>query len=158
MRIRHDVVFISSVLMTISLLALAPHNLSYASTWRRRFFQETDRLWIRNYWMPIGFASLALIIIGLIVIWTGYQKKVRWTWFVLLVIVWVFAFPVYMLPEVLDMREGESINWSEWFRNVMNGVPIARAHAKAILNFLLMVVALFLPIKAFFGKQPVPPR
>ncbi len=152
MRIRRDPVFISSVLMTISLVALVPENLSNASTWRQRFFQETEQLWIRNYLAPVGFASLAVIVVGLVVVWTGYQKGLRWTWFVLLVIVWLFAFPVSMLPDILDIRNAESIDWSAWFWNAVREPGVARAHAEAVLDFLLMVVALLLPIKAFFRK------
>ena len=54
------------------------------------FYREID------YFAPVGFASLAVIAIGLIVTWFGYIKGVRWTWFVMFVIVWVWAFPVMM--------------------------------------------------------------
>jgi len=156
MRIRHDAVFVSSVLFTAALLWLAPHNFHYASTWQQPFFRE-DRLWVQNYWMPIGFASLALILIGLIVIWTGYVRRVRWTWFVMFVIVWVFAFPVYMLP-ILQARLAQgSIDWSVFWAAI-KGPGAARASAKGPLNFMLMVVALFLPVKSFFRRDASGPR
>ena len=41
-----------------------------------------------------GIASLTIICIGLIVTWMGYIKRLRWTWFVLLVIVWGWAYPI----------------------------------------------------------------
>jgi len=149
MRIRRDAVFISSVLLTISLVALVPHNLQYASTWQQRFFRETDRLWVQNYYMLFGFASLAVDLVGLIVIWMGYINGVRWTWFVMFVIVWVFAFPVYMLPVLLDWHAAESVNWSGWFWGAIQSPGIERSYVKGPLDFLLMVVALFLPIKSF---------
>lgn len=96
-RIRHDAAFISSVLFTIALVALAPHNLNYASTWRRATIQETDRLFIGNYFAPIGFAGLAFVFVGLIVVWAGYVQRVRWTWFVMFVLVCVYVFPLYVL-------------------------------------------------------------
>ena len=51
MRIRIDAVFVSSVLFTLALLWLAPHNLQYASTWPDLFVQ-VDRMSVQNYWMP----------------------------------------------------------------------------------------------------------
>lgn len=152
MRIRRDAVFISSVLFTISLLVLVPHNLQYASTWEERSVQYAERVWVLNYWMRIGFASLAFVLVGLIVIWMGYIRRIRWTWFVMFVIVWVFAFPVYMLPVVLDLHAAESIDWSGWFWDVIKDQGVARAYAKGPLDFLLMVAALFLPIKSFFRR------
>lgn len=152
MRIRRDAVFISSVLFTISLVALVPHNLQFASTWQQRFVQQTDRLWVQNYFMSIGFASLAIVLVGLIVIWTGYIKRVRWTWSVMFVIVWVFAFPLYMLPVLLDLHAAESIHWSAWLWDAIKSPGIARDYMKGPIDFLLMMVALFLPVRSFFGK------
>jgi len=151
MMIRRDAVFISSVLFTITLLALVPHSLQLASTWQQRSLQETDRLWVQNYLMPIGFASLGFVLVGLIVTWTGYIKRVRWTWFVMLVIVWIFAFPVYMLPSLLDWHAAGSVNWSPWFWNAIANPGIDRDYAKGPMVFLLMVIALILPIRSFFG-------
>jgi hypothetical protein len=152
MRARWDTVLASSILLTLSLLALVPHNLQYASTWHQRSFQETDRLYVQNYLMPLGFASLASVLVGLIVTWTAYRSRLRWAWFVMFVIVWVFAFPVYVLPVLLDFRTAESVSWSAWFWNAVEGPGIARDYAKGPLDFLLMVIALLLPIKSFFRK------
>src|SRR5437899_11685468 len=151
MRIRRDAVFISSVLLTISLVALAPHNLQYASTWQQRFFRETDRLWVQNYYMLIGFASLAVDLVGLIVIWTGYIKGVRWTWFVMFVIVWVFAFPVYMLPFFYPWNSTVSIaqTFANTFAGAIHESGMARTFVEVALEFLLMVLALVLPVKTF---------
>jgi hypothetical protein len=35
----------------------------------------------------VGKLSLALVFIGLIVTWTGYLNKIRWAWFVMLILV-----------------------------------------------------------------------
>ena len=153
MRIRLDRVFMSSVLLTLSLLALVPHNLRFASTWRVLSLEVTSRLWTGNYLMPIGFASLAIVLVGLIVIWAGYIKTELWSWFVMFVIVWVFAFPVHVLPLLLHwLRSPESINWSEWFSDAVSGPGIARDSAICPADFLLMVVALFLPVRSFFRR------
>lgn len=153
MKIRRDVVFISSVLFTICLVALVPHNLAYASTWKEQFLRETDRLWVQNSLMQIGFASLAVVLVGLMIIWTVYQNSVRWAWFAMFVIVWVFAFPVYVLPVLLDLHAAEQVNWSAWFWNAIKGQGIARDYAKGPIDFILMVIALLLPIRSIFSRH-----
>ncbi|MGH9603899.1 MAG: hypothetical protein ACRD24_16085, partial [Terriglobales bacterium] len=100
MRIRRDVTFVSSVLFTIALLWPMPAMLENAWTWRRITFPVTEQVSIQNYYAPVGFASLAIIFIGLMVTWTGYIRRVRWTWFVMFTIVWVWAFPVLLLPSL----------------------------------------------------------
>jgi hypothetical protein len=45
-----------------------------------------------------GVASLVIILIGLIVTWLGYIQRIRWTWFVMFVIAWFWAFPLLVLP------------------------------------------------------------
>jgi small-conductance mechanosensitive channel len=140
------------VLFTISLVALVPHNLQLASTWQQRFVQQAERLWVQNFLMSIGFASLAFVLVGLIVIWMGYIHRVRWACFVMFVIVWVYAFPLYMLPVLLNLHAAESINWSAAFWDAIKSPGIARDYVKGPLDFLVMVVALFLPIKSFFRR------
>jgi hypothetical protein len=152
MTIRLNSALISSVLFTIALGALVPHNIEYASTWRRRFFQE-GRNFVQNQVMPLGFASLAVVAVGLIVIWAAYIKRVRWTWFVMFVIVWVFYFPAYVLPEILAIQAAESVNWLGWLHNAMSQPGIDRAMLKVWLDFLLMLVALFLPARSFLGRK-----
>jgi hypothetical protein len=153
MKIRRDAVFVSSLLFTVPLLALIPHNLRYASTWSDRFF-PANQATMENQFAPIGFASLAVVFIGLIVIWTGYVNKVRWTWFVMFVIVWIFAFPVYVLPVVMDIHAG-AIDWT-LFWNAMRESGPARAVAKGPLDFLGMLVALLLPARTFFQSRIAP--
>jgi hypothetical protein len=46
----------------------------------------------------IGSASLAIILIGLVVTWSGFVNRVRWTWFVMFIMVWVWLFPWLILP------------------------------------------------------------
>jgi hypothetical protein len=86
MRIRADSVFISSVLFTIALLNLIP-----AGRWY--FFSGTDKVALAR--LDAGFraeaqtlhyfgvACLTIILIGLIVICTGYVKCARSAWLVM---------------------------------------------------------------------------
>ena len=106
---------------------------------------------MENQFAPIGFASLAIVFVGLIVVWSGYAKRVRWTWFVMFIVVWCFAFPLYALPLLLDIHAG-AINWSV-LREATKGDEAARAVLKGPLVFALMLVALFLPTKAFFQPE-----
>jgi integrase len=43
-----------------------------------------------------------------IVAWTGYLNRIRWAWLVMFIIVWVWAFPVMILP-ILQQRKGISL-------------------------------------------------
>jgi hypothetical protein len=42
----------------------------------------------------LGVACRAIILIGLIVIWTGYVMRARSAWLVMFVVTWVWAFPL----------------------------------------------------------------
>jgi len=121
---------------------------------------------------PTGFASLALIVIGLIVTWAGYIKGVRWTWFVMFVIVWLWAFPVLILPFLHPWDSTASIAqttaythadaMSDVAQTLANTHPdaisesgLARTFVEVVLVFLLMVVALVLPARTFIlGRGP----
>ena len=152
MRLRIDAVFVSSVLFTLALLWLVPHNLQYASSWPEPFIRVDDRLSVQNYWMPIGFAALTLILVGLIVIWTGYIRKDRWAWLIMLIIVWVFAFPIYLLPILQARLAAGSSGWPI-FWDAIKEPGVARASIKGPVDFVLLLVALLMPVRSFFGKQ-----
>ena len=103
-----------------------------------------------------GVASLAVILIGLIVVWTGYIKRVRWTWAVMFVVVWVWAFPLLVMPLLGHRR---SLSLPEWIYTAIYYPGSARAYAESVLLFLLMVIALLLPMRSFFlvreGTRPI---
>jgi ABC-type Fe3+-siderophore transport system permease subunit len=124
--------------------------------------------------MPFGFFSLGFVMIGLIVLWTGYRKRERWAWFVMLIILLYFVFPSSVLPVLLQIR-AENYQWSYlldlsgafrekgWW-HCLTIVPslseavglecVAVAILIGLLRFLVMLVALLLPVKAFFRRQP----
>jgi hypothetical protein len=114
--------------------------------------QETGQPWVGNFLAPVGFGSLAIILIGLIVAWTGYLNRVRFAWFVMFIIVWVWAFPIMILP-ILQVRKGISL--TEWFQTAIREPSPYRDLAVTVLMFSLLVVALVLPIKSVFvGRKP----
>jgi hypothetical protein len=149
-KVRRDLVFVSSVLFTIVFVWATPIFWADARTWRDTMSQETNLPAAGNFLAPVGFASLAIILIGLIVAWTGYLNKIRWAWLVMFVIVWMWAFPTMILP-ILQMRKGISL--TEWFQTAIREPSPYRDLAVMVLMFLLMVIALVLPIKGFFWRK-----
>lgn len=150
MRLRADSVLIASVLFTIALLCLIPPCLANALAGRNRMALATLDAGFRAVAQltgTLGVACLAMILIGLIVIWTGYIKRVRWAWLVMFVLAWAWAFPLFVLPWF-------TARWVLIFPEVLYsaiyeaGSP--RVAVESVLIFLLMVIALLLPIKSFF--------
>jgi energy-coupling factor transporter transmembrane protein EcfT len=101
---------------------------------------------VPNYYAFIGFASLAIIVIGLIVTWAGYIKGVRWAWFVLFLITWGWAFPVLVLAE-FHWRNMMPI--AEWPPLALSGRGPQLGLTGSVLAFLLMLLALAVPVKTF---------
>ena len=156
MKIRRGALAVSSILFTIALLMLAPLMWGHAvSLFESGPYASNLELYRRiDYFAPLGFASLALIVIGLIVAWFGYLKGVRWTWFVMFVIVWVWAFPDLMLPY---LHRWSQVDLIYTLKVAIRGNAIARSFVEVALEILLMVLALVLPLKTFFpGRRGVP--
>src|SRR5208337_4272532 len=106
LKMRRVILAVSGMLFTVALLIPA------ASMWRAAAALFTSSPWAcgplyrhHDCFAPEGFGSLAVLGIGLIVTWAGYTKGVRWTWFVMFVIVWVWAFSLFMLSFVLRWRD-----------------------------------------------------
>jgi hypothetical protein len=132
-------------------MTFIPGSLRFASTWRELYF-EVPGFKEQNLLMPLAFCSLGLEMIGLIVLWTGYRKKERWAWFVMLIILLFFVFPLNVLKLLLDMWT-PSFAWSAWFQGIREGYLPSVWMAVGVLNFFVMLAALLLPIKAFFLRS-----
>ena len=153
MRIRRDVVFISSVLFTVAFLLLIPQSLSAALTGLRpNPGLDAGLSADAGLLGDLGTVCLAVIFVGLIVTWAGYVKRVRWTWFVMFTIVWIWAFPILVLPL---LQHKIALTWTEWIYSSLGQSGSPRIWAESVLIFALMVIALILPAKAFFqgGKS-----
>ena len=150
---RFDRVTVSGVLFTLCVVILMSQSLKWAATWPTRVVWVTDTAARLNYEASIAFAELALEITALTVIWTSYQKRMRWSWFVMVIFLCVYYVPVRALDFLIGIR---SRGWSWWpaaFRDAMGGRQLA-VHAFSELAILaLMVIALLLPVRAFFGKK-----
>jgi hypothetical protein len=155
MKIRHDAAFLSSLLFTIVFVWIArwewPNVPAVTVRPNNADLREVFRL---NSEMAI--LSLAILLVGLIVVWTGYLKKLRWAWFLMFVIVFGCA-PILIFRDGAMNPRAFAQAVPVWLRLFAEGTRgesyIARAMLEAILSFLLLVVALFLPVKAFFFSQ-----
>jgi len=86
----------------------------------------------------LSIASLAVILIGLIVLWTGYIKRSRPAWFVMCVVVWFWAYPVFISAEA-NLRQQASREASlsavirpqgvlDYNRHCINDLPTTSPH------------------------------
>ena len=113
--------------------------------WRRAALQSTSEF---------GKLMLALIIIGLIVTWTGYLKKVRWSWFVMFVVVSGLTIPLSIFPWFMHPKA--FLDLPGMLVDAWKGEHLARIAVEVISIFLLMVIALLLPVKSFFSRRTNP--
>ena len=148
MKGRVNSVLISSVLFTIALLCFWPRALGDVLAGHDKSVLANLDAGVQ---MAIkasadrGVADLAIILIGLLITWTGYFRRVGWAWFAMLIVVCAWAFPLFMLP-YLPIR----IDISEWVYGAIHQSGLLRSAARDVLLFILMVIALVLPIRSFF--------
>jgi hypothetical protein len=151
MKIRHDLVFISSLLFTICFVWMIPWEWANALPGTGHYNLEAPWREVIRLYGEVARLSLTMILIGLIVVWTGYLKKLRWTWFIMFVIVFGWAFPIYIWHDIL--RPAFIMPASDWhaiLASAARGDRVGRAFFEEMFLFSLMIVALFLPVKPFF--------
>jgi len=157
MRVRADSVFVSSVLHTIALLFLVRTALwNYYAGRDKALLAQMDAGFRSDAQTShyLGIACLAIILIGLIVIWTAYIKRSRSAWLVMFVIVWVWAFPIFMLPFGVPLLRGKwGLPFSELLYNAISGPGLPRSVVEMTLIFSVMVIALLLPLKRFLVSR-----
>lgn len=137
-RIRSDRVLLSSLLFTVTLLFRAPDFIRDAAYPKDIFLQD------------VGFASLANILVGLVVVWTGFTRGYRWAWLVMFTIVCIWAFPVFLLP----LFHGTIvITLREWLMDAWHRPGSGRIYVENVVLVSIMAVALLLPLKSFFSKS-----
>jgi hypothetical protein len=95
-----------------------------------------------------GLASLTVIIVALIVIWTWLAAGNRVAWVIIAVIVWVWAFPIMMMPLVTHKVALSLSDLSDWVASAWHGEHLARTSLVNTVLFLLMLVGLILPVRA----------
>jgi len=163
MRIRFNYTLISAIVLSFFLTMYIPGGLKYASTWRELYFQ-TPGYKEQNLLMPLGIHWLGFALTGLVVLWTGYIKKERWAWFVMLIILLFFIFPHLWLSVLIEktLVPGPSrlfsvLAESRYFRNDIRSIfalsPLELGFVLNLLSFPVMLIALLIPIKSFFWKS-----
>ena len=152
MKIPRSTTLISSLLLSVCLLILLPGAVKFAATWRDLYFYVGDHR-ENNLLVQLGLFSLGFQMIGLIVIWTGYIREERWAWFIMLIILLFFVFPPNALTLLVMKMQTPSFEWSDWFRSLHEGLPQVVWMTEGVIDFLVMLVALLLPLKAFFWKS-----
>lgn len=158
MRVRLDSAFVGSVLLTVALVSLIPSSWNLSLAGRGESIRHDPDVWFREYahlYAELGHICLAMILIGLIVIWGAYVKRSKWAWPVMLVITWGWAFPIFLLP----LRPG---HWALPFREVLYDALYhsggSRIAVEALLTFSLMVMGLLLPLPSFIRTGDRQPR
>lgn len=154
MTVRADSIFVSGILHTIALFFFVrPALWYYGAASDRAAVARLDTGFQGEAYADhrFGVACLAIIFIGLIVVWTGYARRSRLAWFVMFVIVWFWAFPAFILPTVVPLARGEFMGTlPEFFYDAISGPGMTTEIVRSLLMFLIMVVGLVLPMGRFF--------
>jgi hypothetical protein len=155
LNIRLNARLLSSVLFTVAFLWLLPievkNSLSF-DEYARALPSSTLVMNVRLF-RDLGVVSLAVILSGLIVTWAGYATHVRWTWFVMFIIVSLWAFPLLLLPL---LGNSVALTAGEWVREAFRRPGIARGALEQVVIFYIMLIALLLPVPSFFLKKKTP--
>jgi hypothetical protein len=137
MRIRSSIFQVSSVLLTLGFLYLLPSIINCIRT--------------RDSMTQIaGLAGLTLIIVALIVIWTGVAAENWVAWVIMAVIVWLWALPALTWPVLRHGRSWTLGELHEWVVIAWREDTFARARLIDTVMFLLMLVGLVLPVRALY--------
>jgi hypothetical protein len=137
MRVRPNIFLISSLLLTPAFFWLLPSIIQCVRYTGTETMTRTA-----------GLASLTVIIVALIVIWTWLVAGNRVAWVIIAVIVWVWAFPIMMLPLVTHVVALSLSDLSGWVVSAWHGDHLSRIALVNTVLFLLMLVGLILPVRA----------
>lgn len=137
MMVRPNIFLASSLLLTPAFFWLLPYMLRCA-----RASDDITR--------TAGLASLTVIIVALIVIWTWLVAGNRMAWVIIAVIVWVWAFPMIFRPHIGPLSSSELRDWivSAWRQDGFARVTLVNP-----IMFSLMIIGLILPLRALFRTR-----
>jgi hypothetical protein len=127
---------ISSLLFTLGLLYLVPSFWSAVRTAHGGIVPST------------GWCCIATVLIGIVIAWTGYARRKRSAWLMMAIIVFGWALPCFILP----LRYAAVSESNELLKGVRYA-GLTPPPAQTIAVFLLMVVALMVPVTSFFGSR-----
>jgi hypothetical protein len=153
MKVRADSAFLASALYTVALLPLVQPALQnyYAGNDRESLARLDAGFRVAAQMAHVfGVACLAIILVGLIVLWTGYVERSRSAWLVMFVIAFAWAFPLFISP-LFRAKMVSTI--SEWLYTAIHEPGVSRTATEYAVSFSLMVIALLLPIRSFFSRE-----
>ena len=165
MRIRFNSLYVSSSLLTICLLSVVPRFLWSARKWPRRNIIEEVIITgnvnpcynsCYNFESLAAIASLAYILTALILLWTSYRKGMRSAWFIMFVFVFGYFLPVVWGDTLLYIWHDASDWWHGFAQGLWQGHHLAVAGLREMIRLAVMLFALFLPVRTFFGKPRQP--
>ncbi len=165
MRVRFNSLYVSSSLLTLCLLGPVPYLLWQARKWPRRNIVEEFTVGQNvnpcyntcyNWESLFAIASLAFTLTALIVLWTSYRKGMRSAWFIMFVFVFGFYLPAAWGDIFLYIRDDASGWWHGFAQGVWQGNHLAVLGLKEMFKLAVMLFALFLPVRTFFGKPRQP--
>ncbi len=136
LRIRPNIFLVSSLLLTPAFFWLLPYMV--------RCVRASD-----DMTQTAGLASITVIIVALIVIWTWLVAGSRVAWLIMAVIVWVWAFPVMMISR-LHIGPVSSSQLKDWVVSAWRQDGLARVSLINPIMFSLMLIGLILPLRALF--------
>jgi len=133
LRLRPNIFVVSSLLLTPAFFWLLPYVVRCAGA-----SDDMTR--------AAGLASLTVIIVALIVIWTWLAAGSRVAWVIMAVIVWVWAFPIMIFrPHIGPLSSSELEDWvvSAWRQDGFARVTLINP-----IMFSLMLIGLIVPVRA----------
>jgi fatty acid desaturase len=132
LRLRPNIFLVSSLLLTPAFFWLLPYVVRCA--------EASD-----DMTRTAGLASLTVIIVALIVIWTWLAAGSRVAWVIMAVIVWVWAFPIMIFrPHIGPLSSSELKDWvvSAWRQDGFARVTLINP-----IMFSLMLIGLIVPVR-----------
>ena len=140
MKLRPNIFLVSSLLLTPAFFWSLPYTINCV--------RDTDT-------MPrtAGLASLTVIIVALIVIWTGLAAGNRVAWVIMAVIVWVWAFPLMMLFPPLHIGPLSLRELKDWIIFAWRQDGLGRVALMNPIMFSLMFIGLILPLRALLRSE-----
>jgi hypothetical protein len=152
MKIRWSTTLVSALLLSLCLFGYIPGSLRLALNWQDLRFSCVV---VQNFSMSMGLYGIGFVMIGLITLWTGYRKRELSAWFVMFIILLFFSFSGGVFPWITRwITQFHTLTeWARWFAGVPWNALLSKGPALGIINFVVMLIALLLPIKAFFGTR-----
>ena len=133
MKVRRNIFLAASLLLTPAFFWLLPYMI--------RCVRASD-----DMTQTAGLASITVIIVALIVIWTWLTAGSRVAWVIMAVIVWVWAFPIIIFRPHFSPISSSGLR--DWIVAAWQDDGFARVTLVNPIMCLLLFIGLFLPVRA----------